>query len=88
MTHTHTRSIHQYADLVNGLADQGIFQRGRAQGQGQGQAAASASSSNGVQSAAGKHILMAQYNTAIFFCDLVCVIIGVCALVCLSQHIQ
>ena len=43
----------QYADLVNGLADQGVFQRGRAPGQGQGANSAS-SSSNAPQSAAGK----------------------------------
>jgi hypothetical protein len=86
MTPTHTHSIQQYADLVNGLADQGIFQRGRAQGQGQGQAAASASSSNGVQSAAGKNIFKAQYCN--FFCYLACVISTVCALVCLSQELQ
>ena len=43
----------KYADLVNGLADQGVFQRGRAQGGGGG-GAGQASSSSGVQSAAGK----------------------------------
>lgn len=42
----------QYADLVNGLADQGIFQRGRAAGQ--SNAASSASSSSGMPSAAGQ----------------------------------
>ena len=42
----------KYADLVNGLADQGVFQRGRAQGAQGGQGAGS--SSSGVQSAAGK----------------------------------
>ena len=40
---------------MNGLADQGVFQRGRAQGgQGGGGGAGQASSSSGVQSAAGK----------------------------------
>ena len=45
----------KYADLVNGLADQGVFQRGRVQGgQGGGGGGQGAGSSSGVQSAAGE----------------------------------
>ena len=44
----------QYADLVNGLADQGIFQRGRGAGQANAASSSSASSSStGAPSAAG-----------------------------------
>lgn len=57
----HLTLINQYADLVNGLADQGIFQRGRGQGQGQAAASSSASSSGGIQSAAGQCTLTALH---------------------------